>query len=62
MARKKMQSKAAPTAGKLSFKDKLKMMKRKAVLINLARGGLVDEVALKKILLENVLKQKNLLL
>jgi len=33
-------------------KDKLKMMKRKAILINLARGGLVDEVALKKILLE----------
>jgi len=33
-------------------KDKLKMMKKKAILINLARGGLVDDVALKKILLE----------
>jgi phosphoglycerate dehydrogenase-like enzyme len=33
-------------------KDKLQMMKSNAILINLARGGLVDEVALKKILLE----------
>ena len=33
-------------------KDKLKMMKSNAIFINLARGGLVDEVALKKILLE----------
>jgi phosphoglycerate dehydrogenase-like enzyme len=33
-------------------KNKLQMMKNSAVLINLARGGLVDEVALKKILLE----------
>ena len=32
--------------------DKLQMMKSKAILINLARGGLVDEVALKKMLLE----------
>lgn len=33
-------------------KDKLEMMKSTAILINLARGGLVDEAALKKILLE----------
>ena len=33
-------------------KDKLLMMKKNSILINLARGGLVDEVALKKILLE----------
>jgi phosphoglycerate dehydrogenase-like enzyme len=32
--------------------ERLSMMKGDAVLINLARGGLVDEVALKKILLE----------
>ena len=32
--------------------ERLSMMKCDAVLINLARGGLVDEVALKKILLE----------
>ena len=34
-------------------KDRLQMMKINAVLINFARGGLVDEVALKKIVLEN---------
>jgi phosphoglycerate dehydrogenase-like enzyme len=33
-------------------KDKLEMMKSTAILINLARGGLVDEATLKKILLE----------
>jgi len=33
-------------------KDKLLMMKSNAVLINLARGGLIDEAALKKILIE----------
>ncbi len=33
-------------------KDKLKMMKSKAILINFARGGLVDDVELKKLLLE----------
>jgi len=33
-------------------KDKLLMMKSNAILINLARGGLVDEVTLKKILVE----------
>jgi len=33
-------------------KDRLKMLKKDAVLINLARGGLIDELALKKILIE----------
>ena len=33
-------------------KDKLLMMRSNAILINLARGGLVDEAALKEILLE----------
>jgi phosphoglycerate dehydrogenase-like enzyme len=33
--------------------ERLQMLKTSAVLINLARGGLIDEVALKKILLEN---------
>lgn len=33
--------------------DRLQMLKHNAVLINLARGGLIDEGALKKILLEN---------
>ena len=33
-------------------KDRLKMLKKDAILINLARGGLIDEVALKKILNE----------
>jgi len=33
--------------------DRLQMLKHNAVLINLARGGLIDEAALKKILLEN---------
>ena len=32
--------------------DRLKMLKKDAILINLARGGLIDEVALKKILNE----------
>ena len=32
--------------------NKLQMMKSNAILINLARGGLIDEVALKKMLLE----------
>jgi phosphoglycerate dehydrogenase-like enzyme len=34
-------------------RDRLQMLKKDAILINLARGGLVDEDALKKILLEN---------
>ena len=33
--------------------ERLKMLKSNAVLINLARGGLIDETALKTILLEN---------
>jgi D-3-phosphoglycerate dehydrogenase len=33
-------------------KERLQMLKENAVLINLARGGLIDEVALKQILLE----------
>ena len=33
-------------------KDRLQMLKKDAVLINLARGGLLDELALKKILIE----------
>jgi phosphoglycerate dehydrogenase-like enzyme len=33
-------------------KERLQMMKSDAILINLARGGLIDEVALKKILVE----------
>ena len=34
-------------------KDRLQMLKKDAILINLARGGLLDEEALKKILLKN---------
>ncbi len=34
-------------------KDRLNMLKEDAVLINLARGGLIDEDALKQILLKN---------
>ena len=34
-------------------RDRLQMLKKDAILINLARGGLVDEDALKQILLEN---------
>jgi len=34
-------------------KERLQMLKEDAVLINLARGGLIDEIALKKNLLEN---------
>ena len=34
-------------------RDRLQMLKKDAIFINLARGGLVDEDALKKILLEN---------
>lgn len=34
-------------------KDRLKMMKKDAILINLARGGLIDEDALKIAILEN---------
>jgi len=34
-------------------KDRLQMLKKDAILINLARGGLIDEVALKKILNES---------
>ena len=33
-------------------KERLKMLKKSAVLINLARGGLIDEKALKEIILE----------
>jgi len=33
--------------------DRLQLFKKDAVLINLARGGLIDEVGLKQILLEN---------
>ena len=33
-------------------KDRLQMLKKDAVLINLARGGLLDEAALKKMLIE----------
>ena len=33
-------------------KDRLQMLKKDAILINLARGGLLDESALKKILIE----------
>jgi D-3-phosphoglycerate dehydrogenase len=33
--------------------ERLQMLKGNAVLVNLARGGLIDEMALKKILLEN---------
>ena len=34
-------------------KDRLQMMKQDAILINLARGGLIDEDALKQMLLKN---------
>ena len=34
-------------------RDRLQMLKKDAILINLARGGLIDEDALKQILLEN---------
>ena len=34
-------------------KDRLQMLKKDAILINLARGGLIDEVALKNILSKN---------
>jgi D-3-phosphoglycerate dehydrogenase len=34
-------------------KDRLQMLKKDAVIINLARGGLIDEDALKQLLLEN---------
>jgi D-3-phosphoglycerate dehydrogenase len=34
-------------------RDRLQMLKKDAILINLARGGLVDEIALKQLLLEN---------
>ncbi len=33
-------------------RNRLQMLKKNAVLINLARGGLIDEIALKEILLE----------
>jgi len=33
-------------------KDRLSMLKKDSILINLARGGLVDEVALEKLLIE----------
>ena len=33
-------------------KDKISLLKRNSVLINFARGGLVDEVALKKALID----------
>ena len=33
--------------------DRLKMLKKNAVIINLARGGLIDEESLKQLLLEN---------
>jgi D-3-phosphoglycerate dehydrogenase len=33
--------------------ERLKMLRRDAILINLARGGLVDEVALKELLIDN---------
>ena len=33
--------------------DRLRMLKKNSILINLARGGLVDEAALEKLLLEN---------
>jgi D-3-phosphoglycerate dehydrogenase len=36
-------------------KDRLRMMKANAILINLARGGLIDEIELKKILVEKKL-------
>jgi len=34
-------------------RDRLQMMKQDAILINLARGGLIDEDVLKQMLLEN---------
>jgi len=33
--------------------DKLNLLKNNSVLINLARGGLIDEVALKELLINN---------
>jgi D-3-phosphoglycerate dehydrogenase len=36
-------------------KDRLQMLRKNAILINLARGGLIDESALKELLLDNLI-------